>query len=384
MPILCVLLISVLTLIAPRWIPFRVFRGSYFIFSCLLSPWFSASAVEVPPGFIAETLATDLNAATAIAPAADGRIFIADQTGRVLIWKNGAMLPKPALTLHVTDYWERGLIGLTLHPEFPRPPHLFALYVTDQPFVHHVLSRFTVNGDEIDPASEKILLEGDDQAKLGGGVPAGHQGGVLRFGNDGRIYVSLGEQTAGEPAQQLDTLQGKILRLDEDGSAPNDNPFVAQTKGKYRVIYALGVRNSFGIAAQSREDGGRMFFTDVGGSAFEEINELAPGANYGWPRAEGFSTNTAFKNPLHAYPPQVGQSIVGGVFLPRASQWPEKWRGRFFYADFIKHWVKALDPAAPTNVLTFARGFNGPVATELAPDGSLLVLNRGAVWRDPK
>ena len=363
----------------------RVFRGSpSFFAACLVSLWLNASAVEVPPGFIAETLATNLNAATAIAPAADGRIFIADQTGRVLIWKNGAMLPKPALTLHVTDYWERGLIGLTLHPEFPRPPHLFALYVTDKPFVHHVLSRFTVNGDEIDPASEKILLEGDDQAKLGGGVPAGHQGGVLRFGNDGRIYVSLGEQTAGEPAQQLDTLQGKILRLNEDGSAPNDNPFVAQTKGKYRVIDALGVRNSFGIAAQSREDGGRMFFTDVGGSAFEEINELAPGANYGWPRAEGFSTNTAFKNPLHAYPPQVGQSIVGGVFLPRASQWPEKWRGRFFYADFIKHWLKALDPAAPTNVLTFARGFNGPVATELAPDGSLLVLNRGAVWRDPK
>ena len=342
------------------------------------------SAVEVPPGFIAETIATNLNAATAIAPAADGRIFLADQTGKLLVWRNGRVLDTPALTLHVTDYWERGLIGLALDPDFPRAPHLYLLCVTDRPFVHHVLSRFTIQGDVIDPASEKILLEGDDQAKLGGGVQAGHQGGTLRFGSDGKLYVSLGEQTAGEPSQNLDTLQGKILRLNADGSIPGDNPFFTQAIGKYRAIFARGVRNSFGLAAQPKADGGRMFFTDVGGSAFEEVNELRPGANYGWPRAEGFSTNAAFTNPLHAYSPMIGQSIVGGVFLPRTDDWPEKWRGKFLFADFMKHWVRALDPDAPAKVITFAKGFNGPVATELAPDGSLLVLNRGAVWRDPK
>src|SRR5260221_2083938 len=155
-------------------------------------PPLRAFAVEVPPGFVAETLATNLNAATAIAPASDGRIFITDQTGKLLVWKGGGLLPTPALTLHVTDYWERGLIGLTLHPEFPRTPHLFVLYVTDRPFVHHVLSRFTVKGDIVDPASELVLLEGDDQAKLGGTVPAGHQGGPLRFGAGGKLFVSIG------------------------------------------------------------------------------------------------------------------------------------------------------------------------------------------------
>jgi glucose/arabinose dehydrogenase len=275
-----------------------------------------ARAVEVPPGFIAETIATNLNAATAIAPAPDGRLFIADQTGKLLVWKAGRVLDTPALTLRVTDCWERGLIGVTLDPEFPRAPHLPLLYVTDRPFVHHVLSRFMVEGDRIDPASEKILLEGDDLAKLGGSVPAGHQGGALRFGSDGKLYVSIGEQTAGEPSQRLDTLQGKILRLNRDGSIPEDNPFLAQATGKYRAIFARGVRNSFGLAAQLNADGGRMFFTDVGGSAFEEVNELKAGANYGWPRAEGFSTNAAFTNPLHAYPPMIGQSIVGGSFAP--------------------------------------------------------------------
>jgi glucose/arabinose dehydrogenase len=339
-------------------------------------------AGEVPPGFVEETIATGVNAATALAAAPDGRIFVAEQTGRLLVWKSGAVLERPALTLYVTDYWERGLIGLTLHPKFPRPPHVFVLYVTDRPFVHHVLSCFTINGDVVDPASEQILLKGDNQATLGGIIPAGHQGGPVRFGPDGKLYVGIGEQTAGEPAQRLNTFQGKILRLNSDGSIPEDNPFFAAGIGKYRAIFAYGIRNPFGLAIQPETR--RMFFTDVGGSAFEEVNELVAGANYGWPRAEGFATNATYKQPLHAYSPLAGQSIVGGVFLPRNSTWPEKWRGKFFFGDFMKHWVKALDPDSPTNVWTFARGLNGPVAIELAPDGSLLVLNRGAIWRDPK
>lgn len=403
----------------PLW-PKSLFRRSAVLkLSCfllvvvsLLSP--VAAAIEVPPGFVAETIATNLNTATALAPATDGRIFIAEQTGRLLVWKEGQLLARPALELRVTDFWERGLIGLTLASDFPRTQQLYVLYVTDRPFVHHVLSRFTVKGDVVDPTSEVILLEGDDQAKLGGFQPAGHQGGALRFGADGKLYIGLGEQTAGEPSQHLDTLQGKILRLNPDGSFPADNPFYTQVTGKYRAICALGVRNPFGLATQPET--GRMFFTDVGGSAFEEVNELVPGANYGWPRAEGFSTNAAFRNPLHAYPPVVGRSICGGVFYPKPglmdswsdglvrplkhdppvhrstdppihqsiSPFPPRWRGKFFFLDFMNHWLKALDPEAPTNVVNFAGGFNGPVAVELAPDGSLLVLNRGTIWRDPK
>jgi len=357
--------------------------GSVLLCVVLLVLWgLDGFAVELPPGFVAETLATNLNAATAIAPASDGRVFITDQTGKLLVWKNGVVLSQPALTLHVTDYWERGLIGVTLAPDFPHTPHLFVLYVTDRPFVHHVLSRFTLTRDVVDPASEIVLFEGDDQAKLGGTMPAGHQGGPLRFGPGGKLFVSLGEQTAGEPSQHLDTLQGKIIRLNSDGSIPGDNPFFTKPTGKYRAIYAFGIRNSFGMAVQPET--GRMFFTDVGGSAFEEVNELVAGANYGWPRAEGFSANAAFKQPLHAYPPLIGQSIVGGAFVRRDASWPAKWRGKFLFGDFMKHWIKALDPDAPTNVLSFARGLNGPVATELGSDGSLFVLNRGAIWRDPK
>jgi glucose/arabinose dehydrogenase len=215
--------------------------------------WFlsvSGRAAELPDGFTEEVLATHLNAVTAMASTPDGRLFIADQTGNLLVWKDGHVLDTPALTLHVTDYWERGLIGVTLHPDFPHTPEIFVLYVTDHPFVHHVISRFTMNGDQADPASEKILFEGDDQAKLGGHQPAGHQGGPLRFGPDGTLYIGLGEQTARDPSQRLDTLQGKILRLNADGTIPEDNPFYGTATGKYRAIWAYGIRNPFGMAFQ--------------------------------------------------------------------------------------------------------------------------------------
>jgi glucose/arabinose dehydrogenase len=345
-------------------------------------------AVEVPPGFGVETLATGLNAATALAPAPDGRIFLADQTGPVLVWKNGAVLPAPALDLtrRVDTHWERGLIGLAFHPDFPRTPHLFVLYVAKAPYPHHVLSRFTVTGDTIDPASERILLEGEDQKKFPGPQIGGHQGGPLRFGPDGKLYVSLGEQTAGAPAQSPAHLQGKILRLNADGSIPEDNPFYGQTTGKYRAIWALGLRNTFGLAFQPET--GRLFGTDVGQTGWEEVNEIVRGANYGWPEAEGFSTNPDFKNPLHAYPPAIGRSVVGAAFAPRAPSGqfavPEPWRGKFFFADWAANWIKVLDPENPADVVTFARGLAGPVALEFAPDGSLLVLNRSTIWRDGK
>jgi glucose/arabinose dehydrogenase len=348
----------------------------------------AARAVEAPPGFAVETLATGLNAATAFALAPDGRIFIADQTGPLRIWKDGVLLPAPALDLseRLDTYWERGLVGLALHPDFPRTPHVFLLYVAKAPHTHHVLSRFTLTGDTIDPASEKILLTGEDQKKFPGPQIGGHQGGPLRFGPDGKLYVSLGEQTAGKLAQSLAHLQGKILRLNADGTVPADNPFLAETTGHTRAIWALGLRNTFGLAFEPGT--GRLFSTDVGQTGWEEVNVIARGANYGWPDAEGFSTNPAFANPIHAYPPAIGRSIVGAAFAPRGAAakfaLPPAWRGKFFFADWAANWIKALDPENPSDVVTFARGLSGPVALEFAPDGSLLVLNRSTIWRDGK
>lgn len=145
----------------------------------------------------------------------------------------------------------------------------------------------------------------------------------------------------------------------------------------------------------------------MGQTAWEEVNIITKGGNYGWPDAEGLSPNKAFVNPVYSYPPALGRSIVGAMFYPYplvkdevtrpspndetseppqagAYLFPEKWRGRFFFADWANHWIKALDPESPANVIHFARNLNGPVALEPAPDGSIYVLNRGTIWRDPK
>ena len=348
---------------------------------CLVCPLHSA---EVPPGFRVDTLVTNINAATALTILPDGRVLYAEQTGAIRMWKDNRLLPEPVLDLsdRVDDFWERGLIGLTFEPGLPH--NLFVVYVAKAPYTHHVVSRFTMSGDTIDPSSEVILLEGDDQATLGGHVPAGHQGGPICFGADGKLYIGLGEQTNGKASQELNTLQGKILRINKDGSIPEDNPFYHQTAGKYRAIWAYGIRNPFGLVVEPGT--GRLWDTEVGDSGYEEVNIIQRGGNYGWPKAEGPSSDPAYVSPVYAYPHAIGRSICGGVFYPRTvlspEGFPEKWRGRFFFCDWSVHWIKALDPTAPTNVLTFARNLNGPVALQIAPDGSLFVLNRGTIWRD--
>ncbi len=248
-----------------------------------------------------------------------------------------------------------------------------------QPYPHHRISRFRVDGDRARCESETILLEGDDQRKMGGSVPAGHQGGAIHFGKDGKLYIALGEQTAGQPSQEMNTLLGKLLRINADGTIPEDNPFYATTSGKYRAIWALGLRNPFTFAIQPET--GRIFINDVGGVA-EEINEGFAGANYGWPTIEhGPTRDRRFRGPIHAYPTA---SIAGGAFAPsepRAAL-PDALRGKYFFMDFVKGWVNVLDPDPPERVSTFAAGLGRPVDLRFADDGGLYILLRDAWVKD--
>src|SRR5262245_35505810 len=359
-----------------------------FRFPCLalfisLTAACEVSGAELLAGFVEETIADGITGATAMAIARDGRIFVCEQTGILRVVKEGKWLPNPFLKIDVDSFWERGLIGVTLHPDFPKMPFVYVVYVAAKPYPHHVVSRFTADGNVAVVGSEKILLEGDDQTKLGGSIPAGHQGGPIRFGSDGKLYIALGEQTAGAPSQDLKSLLGKILRLNPDGSIPDDNPFYSATEGKYRAIWAYGLRNPFGLAFQPGT--GRLFENDVGQSSWEEINQIVRGGNYGWPQAEGTSTNAAFRNPIHAYPPPVGRSITGGVFYnPPLAQFPTQYVGKYFFLDYMAHWLKVIDPDNPKSVTTFAKNLNGPVDVQLAADGSLYVLNRAAWVRDNK
>jgi putative heme-binding domain-containing protein len=333
----------------------------------------SSGTLTLPEGFKADVVATGFTGATALEVAPDGRIFVCEQTGTLRIIKDGKLLPAAVLKVAVDATWERGLIGVTVAPDFPKTPHLFVCYVAPKPYPHHVVSRFTVAGDLAEPASEKVLLEGDDQSKLGGSVPAGHQGGALHFGKDGKLYIAIGDQTAGKPAQDLNALLGKLLRINADGAIPDDNPFASKTSGKYRAIWALGLRNPFTFAVQPET--GRIFINDVGGQS-EEINEGIAGANYGWPTVEhGPTADPRFTGPIHHYPTAC---VIGGAFAPQNLTWPKEYRGQYFFGDFNHGWIKTIDPAKPALARSFATGLRRPVDLRFAPDGSLYVLLRDA------
>jgi putative heme-binding domain-containing protein len=331
--------------------------------------------ITLPQGFTWTRLTKEISGATAMAVAPDGRVFVCEQTGALRIVKGDRLLAAPFLTLTVDSTWERGLIGVAIDPEFASNNYVYVNHVMRAPYPHHRLSRFTARGDIAEPNSEKILLEGDDQTKMGGVTPNGHQGGAIHFGKDRKLYLALGEQTAGAPSQAMDSLLGKLLRLNADGSIPTDNPFYNKTRGKYRAIWALGLRNPFTFAVQPET--GRIFINDVGQSAWEEIDEGFPGANFGWPASEGPTKEPRFRSPVHYYPVA---SIAGGAFCPSgpSHSFPAESRGRYFFADFVKGWIKVLDPEHPENVATFATGLTRPVDLQFAPDGSLFVLERDA------
>lgn len=329
--------------------------------------------LTLPAGFTAETVAAGFTGATALCVAPDGRVFACEQTGALRVVKNDRLLPEPFVKLPVDSTWERGLLGVAVAPDFPQAPHVYVVYVAAKPYPHHVVSRFTAAGDVAEPGSERVLFEGDDQTKLGGKVPAGHQGGAVHFGADGNLYVALGEGTAEAPAQRLDSLLGKVLRLNPDGTIPADNPFVNQTTGKYRAVWALGLRNPYTLAVRPKT--GRLWANDVGGVC-EEVNELVAGGNYGWPTADhGPTTDPRFRGPVYSY---FGVSVCGGAFAPPDLAWPAVYRGRYFFMDFAHGWVRTLDPDKPATAEGFATGFRRPVDLRFSPDGSLYVLVRDA------
>lgn len=338
--------------------------------------------VTIVDGFELQTVVTGLDGATALEVLPDGRVLVCEQPGRVRVIENGHLKEEPFITLPVDSYWERGVIGVTCDPAFAKNSFVYVCWIAKEPYPHHRVSRFTMRGNVAVEASERLLLVGDDQTKLGGKVPAGHQGGGLHFGADGKLYIGIGEQTAGTPAQELNTFLGKILRIHSDGSIPADNPFVGQAIGKYQAIWAFGARNPFTFAF--RRPDGLMLINDVGGET-EEINIGRSGANYGWPVVEHGDLpahqSSEFDGPIHWYP---HSSLNGGDFCPIDELWPVQWQGRYFFADFVQGWIHTLDPDKPSDVNTFVEGIRRPVDLRFTSDGSLYVLLRNAWVVDDK
>ncbi|RZI43421.1 JDVT-CTERM domain-containing protein [Herbaspirillum sp. HC18] len=340
-----------------------------------------AQAASVPAGFLDTQIAAGFTSPSALTVLGDGRVLAMQQNGIIRIIKNDAALPGNFYAVqNVDSFAERGCLGITADPGFA-VNHFVYLYCTvksGSSSANRVL-RITEANDVAVPGSEQVIITLPD-------VPEGvqwHMGGALRFGVDGKLYVAVGghEDNRLDPSvsnsQNLSNPFGKILRINADGSIPPDNPYV-NTPGAYGANFNLGLRNPYTIDIQPVT--GLMYINDVGAGSWEEINRGMAGANYGWPAAEGASSDSRFTNPVFAYPHNVDCAITGGAFYnPPTAQFPAAYVGKYFFADFCSGTIRFIDPANPAAASSFAGDIQNPVNIAVAPDGSLYYLARNQV-----
>jgi glucose/arabinose dehydrogenase len=317
-----------------------------------------------------------------------GRVFVAEQPGRIRVVRNGVLVDQPFLDIRdrIASGGERGLLGLALHPAFPEDPRFFVDY-TD------------VNGDTViaeyrlgdgdaeagDAGSERILLQIDQ--------PFGnHNGGAVVFGPDGMLYIATGDGgSGGDPqgnGQRLDTLLAKILRIDVDAPGnediygiPDDNLFLGES-GARPEIWLTGLRNPWRIRFD--ELTGDLWIGDVGQGAWEEI-DVAPagvgGLNFGWNRVEGFECfephdgcdNPGLTLPVAAYGHDLGCAVIGGVVVRDAEQ--PLLNGGYLFSDSCSGNLWLLDAAGsgrrePVLARTTERSIS---SIGLDADGTVLV-----------
>jgi glucose/arabinose dehydrogenase len=229
-------------------------------------------------------------------------MYIAERPGRIQHFKDFKREGLFYRFEEVSSNSEEGLMGLELDPNYPEEPYVYASYAYqagDEMFVK-VVRLTDENGIGTDPVT--LLDE----------VPAAqyHAGSRLRFGPDGKLYVTTGDAVEKEIAQDLDSLGGKILRMNKDGSIPEDNPFPNS------FVYSYGHRNPQGIDFDPVS--GTLFSTEHGPSVFDgpaggdEFNRILPGENYGWPLVSHQESTPEAVDPLLVYTPAVAPA--SGVF----------------------------------------------------------------------
>ncbi len=397
--------------------------------------------IDLPRGFVQETVVEGLDRPTAFAFAPDGRIFIAEHAGRIRVVHQGVLQAEPFVDIrdHVNTAVQRGAMGIAVHPGWPAVPYVYLAYTYEPPEAQGYplegarvsrVSRFRAdpaNLNRAQPGSETVIL-GTNSTFAHIGDPSrmnhkpyscqnpdgsyvqdcvanegnSHTLAQLAFGPDGMLYVGSGDginYSAGNlRAQSVDSLNGKILRIHPiTGAGLPDNPFYnGDPQANRSKVYALGFRYPFRFAFRpgTRE----IFVGDVGRDRWEEINRVVPGGNYGWPCYDGPELNATdpecqpllsgrtgpVRQALYAYPHGEGRgAVIAGDFV-RGGGFPAPYRNTYFYADFNSATIDFLtfegrDAQGQEQVLSHV--FSAPAMTAVqltfGPDGALYVLYYG-------
>ena len=306
----------------------------------------------ITTGLEVEEVASGLTSPIALASLpGDDRLFIAEQGGAIRIVRDGVVDPVPFLDLRsrTVAQNERGLLGLAFHPAYDENGWVFVSF-TDLEGDSRI-ERYTVSADPdvADPQSMMLVLAQDQPA-------SNHNGGQITFGPDGMLYLFFGDGGgSGDPqgnAQNLNSLLGKVLRLDVDNAAPYaipaSNPFRNQANRRGE-IWAYGLRNPWRNAFD--RIGGRLYIADVGQNRLEEVNVVpanAAGVNYGWDRMEASTCfepatgcdRTGLMLPVVEYDHDEGCSITGG-YVYRGTSIPGIY-GHYFYSDYCRGWLRSF------------------------------------------
>lgn len=218
----------------------------------------------------------------------DDRIFVTEKDGRIRVVQNDTLLDAPLAVLRPADAFDAGLIGIALHPDFAENHfiYVFLTYEENGSLWNRIL-RITESQNKLQNAT--TILDG---------IPGSPftNGGFVKFGPDGKLYAGTGTPSdASHLPQDPDSLAGKILRINDDGSIPEDNPFADSP------VYSLGHRNPQGMAWDGE---GRMFAAEFGPEKNDEINLILPGANYGWPEHE-CTGGQGFEGAVLCYDPTI-------------------------------------------------------------------------------
>ena len=297
-----------------------------------------------------QVLAQNLDVPWAIDIAEDGRLFFTERTGSVMVVdKNGSLLSDPVAYINVMQNGESGLLGLVLHPNFTEN-HLLYVYHTysNNSAVLNKVLMLTENDNKI--VESKVIIDN---------IPAAERndGGRIKFGPDGKLYIATGDAQQPELAQDAGSLAGKILRLNSDGSIPEDNPFAGSP------VYSYGHRNIQGLAWHPLSED--LYASEHGPEGNDEINLIKPGSNYGWPIED--CSAEKFEKPILCFNPAVAPAGMTFAALDRLG----------YQNDILLATLKAqhirlvdLESDVESNILT---GFGRIRDIVEAADGSLYV-----------
>ena len=371
------------------------------LFPCLLIPLFAQEA-----NFRLVLVTSGLSAPTDIQNAGDGsgRLFIVQQSGVVRIVRDGALLPQPFLDIRARTRagGERGLLGLAFSPGFAGNQRFYVNYTDLIGNTVIAMYRVTSNPDAADSANETVLLNIAQPFE-------NHNGGQLKFGPDGYLYIGMGDGGAGgDPmnnAQNRNSLLGKLLRIDVESqpgrvAIPPDNPFV-NAQGVRPEIWALGLRNPWRFSFDRAT--GDLFIADVGQDIWEEVNFTPAasrgGENYGWNSMEGLVCYRAgcsmqgLALPVAVYRHENGDCSVTGGHVYRGRLSPGL-RGAYIYADYctgrmrvLRHengqWLGGVALSSAGQITTFGEDEAGEIYAANGGAGTLLRIEGSRAPRIP-